>query len=106
MTANGLCNSHGHCAYDVSSRTPHCYCNSGFRGAACDQVDSSSESSASGSGTMDAQIGLLVILLVICVILVGFVGYLAVQITEFRKAQYQSLVASSQHGTEMVSAMH
>lgn len=44
----------------------------------------------------------MVILLIICLILVGFVGYLALQITDFRKEQYQSLVASSQHdGTEM-----
>lgn len=94
-----MCNSHGHCAFDPSSRKPHCYCNSGYTGDACDQSVTHQSSSTSA---VDAQIGLMVILLIICLILVGFVGYLALQITDFRKEQYQSLVASSQHdGTEM-----
>ena len=27
ITEKGLCNSHGHCAYDNKAKSPHCYCN-------------------------------------------------------------------------------
>jgi hypothetical protein len=96
ITKNGLCNSHGHCAFDNTDKTPHCFCNSGYSGPACDQTYSSSEE---GDG-LGVQIGLLVTLLIVCIILVGFVAYLAYQITEFRKAQVNSVHGNM--GTEMV----
>jgi hypothetical protein len=41
----------------------------------------------------------MITLLVICFILVGFIGYLALKITEFRKAQHYALLNNI--GTEM-----
>jgi hypothetical protein len=99
VTGNGLCNSHGHCAFDSASKAPHCFCNSGYMGSACDKVDTTVTESGLG-----VQIGLMVTLLIVCLILVGFVAYLAYQITEFRKAQAMS---SSFSGTEMMgNPMH
>lgn len=84
MTGNGLCDSHGHCAFDNIKKQAYCYCNEGYGGASC------SSKSSSGSATYDGysvQIGLLATLLVIAMGLTGGIAYMAFQISEFRKHQ-------------------
>lgn len=41
ITKHGLCDSHGHCAYDSNTKEAYCYCNDGYHGAACDSKGSS-----------------------------------------------------------------
>jgi hypothetical protein len=38
ITGNGLCDSHGHCAYDETAGVSHCFCNRGFGGDDCSEV--------------------------------------------------------------------
>ena len=82
VTSEGLCSSHGHCAYDSSSRKPYCYCNEGYSGDACSQ-----QIGGASSGSYAVQVGLLVALVVITVLLIGVVGVMVVRITRYRKEQ-------------------
>lgn len=105
MTGNGLCDSHGHCAVDVKTRKPYCFCNEGYHGAACN-----SRSSGSGSGSYDGysvQIGLLVTLLLIAMGLTGGVVYMAYEVQEFRKQQISSHYSTLSNGDrEMVETVN
>lgn len=89
ITSNGLCNSHGHCAYDVKSGTPYCYCNEGFYGAACDSATASAadyrNDVKAADKSLSVQIGLMITLLIVVVILVVTVAYMAYSIRQFRK---------------------
>lgn len=98
LTSNGLCNGHGHCGYDPVTKAPHCYCNNGYSGNDC---GSRTSSNTSYNG-LSVQIGLLSGLLAIALILVAVVGYLAYRVSEFRKMQQYSQLASanSEHGLE------
>lgn len=101
ITKKGLCNSHGHCAYDTQLKQPYCYCNSGYGGDSCSDKVSSSSSGGSSSTTSQysAEIYLMVFLLIVALVLVGFVGFLAYRVGEFRKEQtYSNLSMSSSHG--------
>lgn len=98
ITNNGLCNSHGHCAYDGKAKQPYCYCNEGFEGAACMPAKVASDAQ---SGVYRVQVGLLVTLLVVAVGLIAVVGYMVYKITAYRKEQadtYSRLHTASTHG--------
>jgi hypothetical protein len=103
ITANGLCNSHGHCAYDTAAKVPYCYCNQGYGGPNCAKLDSSA---GSGSGSYNAELGLLIVLLFILVILVGFVAYTVFRVTEFRKAQSSYAQLSGEAEVELSNPMY
>jgi len=105
ITSAGVCNSHGHCAYDAKSKGAHCFCNKGYGGDSCLR-DTSSEDD--GSAVYSLQVALLVVLLVTAAVLTGFVGYLGFRITEFRKEQLMNSYSNygedsgNFQGTEMV----
>ena len=103
MTKNGLCDSHGHCAYDPVKKAAYCYCNTGYYGSGCDSK-SSSEESYDG---YTVQIALLVSLLLLAAGLVAGVVYMGYQITEFRNEQtsshYKALAGSESEMVETVS---
>lgn len=108
ITKKGLCNSHGHCAYDKSRKEPYCYCNTGYSGASCNvkgDATSSSSSSSSNSGQPDysTEIYLMIFLLLVALVLVAFVGYLAYRVGEFRKEQAYASLPMSAAETEMTS---
>lgn len=90
VTGNGLCDSHGHCAFDKKSKKAYCYCNEGHSGSACSHKGSG-QSSYDGHSV---QIGLLVTLLLIALGLTGGVIYLAYEVQEFRKQQISSHYSS------------
>jgi len=109
ITKNGLCNAHGHCAYDNSINLPRCYCNTGYGGKSCEKKSSTSNTSGGGgnlaAGDYSVEIGLLVVLLLAALILTLLVAYMAFRITEFRKEQLSSYAALQRNeftGTEMV----
>lgn len=94
VTANGLCDSHGHCAFDPKHKKPYCYCNEGYYGGACN-------SRSSGTSSYDGysvQIGLLVTLLLIALGLTGGVVYMAYEVQEFRKEQINNNYSSLSNG--------
>lgn len=100
VTDNGLCNSHGHCAFDAKSGSTYCYCNEGFYGAACAST-TSDEAVVKAYDGRSVQIGLLVTLLIVLLVLVAVVGAMAYKIQQFRKeAAYDQLSSSSSHGLE------
>lgn len=94
VTKNGLCNSHGHCAFDTVNKKSYCYCNAGYGGSSCKKQE--------GSGDYDGygvQMGLLVTLLIVTVGLVVVIGGLIHRITQLRKQQvdnYNTLSRSSE----------
>lgn len=88
VTSHGLCNSHGHCAYDQKKNEAYCYCNAGWGGSDCSKrVSSSNSDSSSGSSGQSMQIGFLVVLLLITVVLVALVGLMGYKINVYRKQQ-------------------
>lgn len=107
VTKHGLCNSHGHCAYDKVNKESYCYCNSGWSGKDCATKSTGSSSSYSGESV---QMGFLITLMVIVLVLVGVVGLMGYKIQLYRKQQemaaYQSLSTgmsfSDAGGAEMV----
>lgn len=108
ITSGGLCNSHGHCAYDPKRRQPYCYCNEGWGGDSCSEAYSSSGSSSSTSyDGYSVQIGLLVTLLLLALGLTGGVIYLAFEVAEFRKHQTSSYYSALSGGeNEMVETVN
>ena len=82
ITSSGLCNSHGHCAYDKVSRSAYCYCNEGYSGDDCTILGVSPTSK--GYDGYSVQIGLLITLLVITILLTGVVAFVIFRITELR----------------------
>lgn len=100
VTGNGLCDSHGHCAYDSKSRSPYCFCNTGHYGNDC-----SSTLAPVTAKTIDGrsvQIGLLVTLLVVMLLLTGAVGFMTYKLSIYRKeAHYSALASSSSHGASI-----
>jgi uncharacterized protein HemX len=86
VTGNGLCDSHGHCAFDNKKHKPYCYCNEGYSGSSC-STKGSAKTSYDGHSV---QIGLLVTLLLIALGLTGGVVYMAYEVQEFRKQQISS----------------
>eukprot|EP01033_Poteriospumella_lacustris_P014062 gene14062-10045_t len=102
ITSNGLCNSHGHCAYDSKAKQSYCFCNDGWYGSACDSTNSG-ESSYDG---FSVQLGLLITLLVVALALTGGMIYLSLKIGEFRKQQIESHYKSLPGGeNEMVETV-
>lgn len=100
VTKKGLCNSHGHCAYDDNKGEAYCFCNGGYGGSACDQKTSSS--SSSGSSGQSVQMGFLVVLMIITLLLVGLVGYMGYKIQVYRKQQEMAAYTSLSSGAEMI----
>ena len=103
MTGNGLCNSHGHCAYDYHAKKSYCYCNSGYSGAACDQKGSGSSDTYDG---YSVQLGLLITLLILALGLTGGVVFMAYKVAEFRKEQISSHYTSLPSESEMVETVN
>jgi hypothetical protein len=101
ITANGLCNSHGHCSYDKSSRAGYCYCNAGYYGDDCSETTSPKSSSYDG---FSVQLGLLVVLLIITLGLTGVVGLMVYRINEYRKEQQDSNALGGQSTHHMISS--
>ena len=114
VTGGGLCNSHGHCAYDRSKKKAMCYCNDGWTGAGCDTTSTSMLDLSESNGTYyhNVQVGLLVTLLLIAMGLIAIVIFMVYRIAAYRKEHmqdYYSLQFSSEHsgeysehGTEML----
>lgn len=103
ITSNGLCNSHGHCAYDAKAKQSYCYCNEGWYGPACDTKDSG----VSMYDGFSVQLGLLITLLVVALALTGGMIYLSLKIGEFRKQQIESHYKSLPGGeNEMVETVN
>ncbi len=101
MTEHGLCNSHGHCAYDPVNKQPYCYCNKGYSGASCTKDDSSSSSSSSsGYDGYTIQLALLIVLVIAAVALVGVIGFMVYKVTNLRQqhASDYALLDDSQRG--------
>lgn len=103
VTGNGLCNSHGHCAYDYHAKKSYCYCNSGYSGAACDQKGSGSSDTYDG---YSVQLGLLITLLILALGLTGGVVFMAYKVAEFRKEQISSHYTSLPSESEMVETVN
>ena len=105
ITDNGLCNSHGHCAYDKAMKSAYCYCNSGYYGDACSVTTAPLSESYDG---LSVQIGLLVVLLLITLGLTGVVGLMIYRINEYRKEQQDSnaLGGASTHPMILSSSLH
>lgn len=103
ITSNGLCNSHGHCAYDSKAKQSYCYCNEGWYGSACDTKDSG----VTMYDGFSVQLGLLITLLVVALALTGGMIYLSLKIGEFRKQQIESHYKSLPGGeNEMVETVN
>jgi len=92
ITSNGLCNSHGHCSYDVNLKQPYCFCNAGWYGNDCSSTQAPTVPASYDGHAV--QVGLLIALLVIVLVLIAVVGGIAYKIIEFRKAQAASEYAS------------
>ena len=89
VTTDGLCNSHGFCAYDSKERSAYCYCNEGYGGNACELMDS-------GSGSVwglsyPTLANLMIVLLVVTVALVLSVMLMGYRFLEFRKKHVQRM---------------
>lgn len=82
MTGAGLCNSHGHCAYDPYVEEPHCFCNEGYGGDSCSK-------NASTANMSEETIGLtlVIILVVVTVALIGVVIVMSLKIMKARQVR-------------------
>lgn len=93
VTSHGLCDSHGHCAYDKQRKEAYCYCNEGYSGASCN----SKKTSDSYDG-FSVQLGLLITLLLLAVGMTGIIVFLSFKVASFRKEQagshYKTLAGS------------
>jgi len=98
VTENGLCNSHGHCAYDNKSKTPSCYCNDGHYGVDCSSTAAPKSTVAHPFDGRSVQIALLVILLIVMLAMIAAVAYMAYKIQQYRKEAQYSALGSSVHG--------
>mmetsp|Transcript_12579 Transcript_12579/g.12991 ORF Transcript_12579/g.12991 Transcript_12579/m.12991 type:complete len:303 (-) Transcript_12579:544-1452(-) len=104
ITENGLCNSHGHCAYDPVNRLPYCYCNKGYSGPSCKKDSSSSSSESSSSSGYDGytiQLTLLIVLVIITIGLVGVIGFMIYKVTNLRQQQADDYTALAGGAAEM-----
>lgn len=107
VTTGGLCNSHGHCAYDPELKKARCFCNEGY--AKGDSCQSSSTETGGGLATNTVLLmDILIAMLVITLILAGFMGYLAYSVMKYREVQMakmagklSSQAAEMPEGTEM-----
>ena len=81
-TKEGLCNSHGHCAWDPTNEKPHCYCNVGYGGDDCTKKVSLESEGGDGYGF---QVGLLVVLLFITFLLLGILGFMVKKVYDYRR---------------------
>lgn len=105
ITANGLCNSHGHCHFDETRKEAYCYCNDGYGGSACSDQASVAGGSYDGK---TVQIALMSVLLIITIGLTATISWLIYQVTTMRREKllegggnYSSLSDGSSHGSLM-----
>jgi len=101
ITSNGLCDSHGHCAYDYSANEAYCYCNLGHYGSDCSKTSAQTSTAYDG---YSVQLGLLITLLLVTLSLLGGIGFLVHRVTQLRKDQVSYNPAPP--GTEMVETVH
>mgnify|MGYP000698793684 CR=1 FL=1 len=78
VTKNGLCNSHGYCAWDPKAKEAYCLCNEGYSGDDC--TTSGGEESYDG---YSVQVGLLVTLMVVTLSLIGVIGIMIYRIKSY-----------------------
>jgi hypothetical protein len=83
VTSAGLCNSHGHCAFDKDLRAPYCYCNEGYSGSACTKA-SSTDGGFDGASLQTTMVQALV---GITILLVGVIGFMIYKVISLRKQQ-------------------
>lgn len=83
ITSNGLCNSHGHCAFDNQLKAPYCYCNEGYSGASCTET-SAADSGFDGETLQTRMVSALV---VVTVLLVGVISFMIYKVIKLRKDQ-------------------
>jgi hypothetical protein len=102
----GLCDAHGHCAYDYVSKKAYCYCNEGYSGSDC---SSKTQATTSYDG-FSVQLALLIVLLLVAAGLTAGIAYMAFQISEYRKHQisnnYKSLAGGEAEMTESINFRH
>jgi len=105
-SGGGLCDSHGHCAYDYVAKKAYCYCNDGYSGSDC---SSKSKATTTYDG-FSVQLALLIVLLLVALGLTGGIVYMAWQIQEYRKHQisnnYKSLSGGEAEMTESINFRH
>jgi hypothetical protein len=82
VTSNGLCNGHGHCAYDPNAKESYCYCDYGYGGDKCEKVKE--EEAYDGHSV---QVGLMSTLIVVALGMVAVLGYMTHKVLQYRKAQ-------------------
>jgi hypothetical protein len=95
VTSNGLCDSHGHCAYDTANKKPYCYCNTGYYGSSCSSTSYSSTSTYDG---FSVELGLLITLLIIALLLTSGVVFMAWRIHVTKTSVNSSSLYSSLPG--------
>jgi len=110
VTDNGLCNSHGHCAYDSNKKTPYCYCNDGWYGADCSSTTAPKPAATSAFDGRSVQIGLMVTLLVVMLAMIGALVFMSWKVQQYRKdAHFNAIATASTHGgdgMEMVDTVN
>mmetsp|Transcript_12554 Transcript_12554/g.12969 ORF Transcript_12554/g.12969 Transcript_12554/m.12969 type:complete len:289 (+) Transcript_12554:43-909(+) len=84
-----LCGGNGHCAYDIDKGAARCFCNHGFKGAACTESDKEEES----LNYSPALLGLIAALFVVIVLLVGGIFFMIKQLSAYKEdlVNYHSL---------------
>ena len=83
ITKDGLCNSHGHCAYDSELKVPYCYCNEGYSGSACTKTSATD----SGFDGETLQTRMVTALVVVTIMLVGVISFMIYKVIMLRKDQ-------------------
>lgn len=86
ISTNGLCDSHGHCAYDTNLKQAYCFCNIGYSGSSCSSRQSSNNDSTYNG--YSAQLGLIITLLLLALGLMGAIIVLSLKVGEFRQQQF------------------
>lgn len=102
VTKDGLCSSHGHCAFDSVLKTPYCYCNEGYSGSACTK-------DADSSGKFDGgllQTRMMEALLVIAAVLVGVISFMIYKVITLRKAQAEQSSVQFAQRSKLMSSQH
>ena len=106
VTDNGLCDGHGECSYDQSSKKPHCFCYDGHGGEDCSKKVTSTYAELSGDAndsSSSLQVGLMVLMVFVTLGLVGVVVYMIKQVQIFREEQFAADSYSSLVEAEMTT---
>jgi len=69
-SSGAICGDHGICRYDTDAKRARCFCNSGHKGAGCDQVDTDDQP------TYGPVLGLLIFVTIAVVALIAGIAYM------------------------------